>query len=39
LTEEQQIKAGAGPDILRLSIGIENADDIILDLDRALSKA
>jgi O-acetylhomoserine (thiol)-lyase len=39
LTEEQQIKAGAGPDILRLSIGVENADDIILDLDRALTKA
>jgi O-acetylhomoserine (thiol)-lyase len=38
LTEEQQIRAGAGPDILRLSIGIENADDIINDLDRALAK-
>jgi O-acetylhomoserine (thiol)-lyase len=39
LTEEQQVRAGAGPDVLRLSIGIENADDIILDLDRALSRA
>ena len=37
--EEQQVRAGAGPDVLRLSIGIENADDIILDLDRALSRA
>jgi O-acetylhomoserine (thiol)-lyase len=38
LSEEQQVKAGAGPDVLRLSIGIENADDIIHDLDRALAK-
>ena len=38
LTEEQQIRAGAGPDILRLSIGIENADDIVMDLDRALAR-
>ncbi|MBL8700585.1 MAG: O-acetylhomoserine aminocarboxypropyltransferase [Alphaproteobacteria bacterium] len=37
LSEEQQIKAGAGPDVLRLSIGIENADDLIHDLDRALA--
>jgi O-acetylhomoserine (thiol)-lyase len=37
LGEEQQVKAGAGPDVLRLSIGIENADDIIHDLDRALA--
>ncbi|HHW35599.1 MAG TPA: O-acetylhomoserine aminocarboxypropyltransferase/cysteine synthase [Paracoccus solventivorans] len=36
LTEEQQIAAGAGPDQVRLSIGIENAEDIIADLDRAL---
>ena len=36
LTEEQQIAAGAGPDLVRLSIGIENAEDIIADLDRAL---
>jgi O-acetylhomoserine (thiol)-lyase len=38
LTEEQQVRAGAGPDTLRLSVGIENPDDIILDLDRALAK-
>jgi O-acetylhomoserine (thiol)-lyase len=37
LSEEQQVKAGAGPDVLRLSIGIENVDDIIHDLDRALA--
>ena len=39
LTEEQQIKAGAAPNVVRVSIGIENADDIIADLDQALAKA
>jgi O-acetylhomoserine (thiol)-lyase len=39
LTEEQQIKAGAGPDVVRLSIGIESIDDLIYDLDRALTAA
>ncbi len=39
LTEEQQIKAGAGPDVIRLSIGIETVDDLIADLDRALRAA
>ena len=37
LTEEQQIAAGAGPDVVRLSVGIETVDDIIRDLDEALS--
>jgi O-acetylhomoserine (thiol)-lyase len=36
LSEEQQIKAGAGPDVVRLSIGIEDAKDIIADLEQAL---
>jgi O-acetylhomoserine (thiol)-lyase len=39
LTEEQQVKAGAGPDVVRLSVGIENADDLIADLDQALRAA
>lgn len=39
LTAEQQEAAGAGPGIVRLSIGIEDADDIIADLDQALAKA
>ena len=39
LTEEQRVAAGAGPDVLRLSIGIETADDLIADLDQALEKA
>jgi O-acetylhomoserine (thiol)-lyase len=37
LSDEQKIGAGAGPDVVRLSIGIENADDIIADLEQALS--
>ena len=36
LDEDQQIRAGAGPDVIRLSIGIETVDDLIADLDRAL---
>jgi O-acetylhomoserine (thiol)-lyase len=36
LTKEQQIQAGAGPDVVRLSIGIEDAKDIIADLEQAL---
>ena len=38
LTEEQQIGAGAGPDVVRLSVGIESVEDIIADLDQALAK-
>ena len=36
LSEEQQIKAGIKPDMIRLSVGIENIDDILADLDQAL---
>ena len=39
LTEEQQIKAGAAPNMVRVSIGIEDVEDIIADLDQALAKA
>jgi O-acetylhomoserine (thiol)-lyase len=38
LSEEQQVAAGAGPDVVRLSIGIETADDLIADLDQALAQ-
>ncbi len=38
LSEEQQAAAGAGPDVVRLSIGIEDAADIIADLRQALAK-
>jgi O-acetylhomoserine (thiol)-lyase len=37
LANEQREAAGAGPDVVRLSIGIEDVDDIIADLDQALA--
>jgi O-acetylhomoserine (thiol)-lyase len=37
LSAEQLKAAGAGPDVVRLSIGLENVEDIIADLDQALS--
>jgi O-acetylhomoserine (thiol)-lyase len=37
LTDAQKIQAGAGPDTVRLSIGLEDAADIIADLDQALA--
>jgi len=37
LTDDQKTAAGAGPDVVRLSIGIEDKDDIIADLEQALS--
>ena len=39
LTTEQQIAAGSDPSHVRISIGIEDADDLISDLDRALARA
>ena len=39
LSEEQQIAAGAAPNVVRISIGIESPDDLIADLDQALSQA
>ena len=39
LNEEQQKSAGVTPDMIRLSIGLENVDDIIEDLAQALDKA
>lgn len=37
LSPDQLVKAGAGPDVVRLSVGIEDADDIIADLDQAMA--
>jgi O-acetylhomoserine (thiol)-lyase len=37
LSDEQRLAAGAGPDVIRLSIGLESAEDLIRDLDEALS--
>ena len=39
MSTEEQRKAGVAPEMIRLSIGIEHADDIIGDLDQALEKA
>jgi O-acetylhomoserine (thiol)-lyase len=39
LNEEQQRSAGVSPDMIRLSIGIEDIDDLIYDLNQALEKA
>jgi O-acetylhomoserine (thiol)-lyase len=36
LTDAQRIAAGAGPDVVRLSVGIEDVDDIIADLEQGL---
>jgi O-acetylhomoserine (thiol)-lyase len=39
LNEEQQKASGLSPEFIRLSIGLEDIDDILWDLDQALSKA
>ena len=39
LSDEAKTAAGAGPEVVRLSIGIEDAADIIADLEQALAKA
>ena len=39
LTPEQEQAAGAGANVVRLSVGIENVEDLINDLDQALTKA
>jgi O-acetylhomoserine (thiol)-lyase len=36
LSEAEQIAAGVSPDLIRVSVGIENIDDIIADFDQAL---
>jgi O-acetylhomoserine (thiol)-lyase len=36
LSDEQRVRAGAGPDVVRLSVGLEDVGDIIADLDQAL---
>jgi OAH/OAS sulfhydrylase len=39
LSDEQRLAAGAGPDVVRLSVGLESADDVIRDVDQALAAA
>lgn len=38
MSEEQLAEAGVQPDLIRLSVGIENVDDIIADLEQAMNK-
>ena len=37
LTDEELVAAGVGPDLIRLSVGLENSDDLIEDLKQALA--
>ncbi|MFN8620214.1 MAG: O-acetylhomoserine aminocarboxypropyltransferase [Chloroflexota bacterium] len=39
LTAEQRAAAGAGDDVVRISVGIETIDDLLADLDQALARA
>ena len=39
LTDQQLIEAGVAPDLIRFSVGIEDIDDIIADVEQALKKA
>ncbi|MBQ2043524.1 MAG: O-acetylhomoserine aminocarboxypropyltransferase/cysteine synthase, partial [Bacteroidaceae bacterium] len=39
LTDEQLIEAGISPDLIRLSVGIEDADDLIEDIRQAIEMA
>ena len=38
LNEQQLLEAGVLPDLIRLSVGIEDVDDIIADLEQALAE-
>lgn len=38
LSDEQLVAAGIGPDLIRMSIGIEHVDDIIADLEQAIAQ-
>jgi O-acetylhomoserine (thiol)-lyase len=38
MSDEQLREAGVAPDLIRLSVGIEDADDIIADLEQAMKK-
>ena len=39
LNEDELLSAGVSPDFVRLSVGIEDIDDIVWDLDQALRAA
>jgi O-acetylhomoserine (thiol)-lyase len=39
MSEEEQLKAGVLPDMVRMSVGLETLDDILWDIDQSLSAA
>ena len=39
MSDEEQLKAGVTPDMIRMSVGIESLDDILWDIDQALTEA
>ena len=39
MSDEEQLKAGVTPDMVRMSVGIESLDDILWDIDQALNEA
>jgi O-acetylhomoserine (thiol)-lyase len=39
MSDEEQLKAGVSPDMVRMSVGIESLDDILWDIDQALNEA
>jgi O-acetylhomoserine (thiol)-lyase len=38
LSDEQLREAGVAPDLIRLSVGIENVEDLIADIEQALGR-
>ena len=39
MSEEEQIAAGVGPDMIRMSVGLETIDDILWDINQALEQS
>ena len=39
MSDEEQLKAGVKPDMVRMSVGIESIDDILWDIDQALTES
>jgi O-acetylhomoserine (thiol)-lyase len=39
MTDEEQLKAGVTADMIRMSVGIETLDDVLWDIDQALTEA
>jgi O-acetylhomoserine (thiol)-lyase len=39
MSDEEQLNAGVTPDMIRMSVGIESLDDILWDIDQALTES